>query len=156
MGVKVLKSWFLIEHASFATTLYIDTSARGPVSRVYAHIYTAIYRTANHPYTRVSDLGSPRVTGSQGNQVSKYPRITGSRVTGSRRRKVTGSRVTRATLSQGHWIIYHARIYLHGSDLQGLHGHRVTITLNLGSLGNQVSKHPSIQVSRFSGSHITK
>ena len=93
MGVKVLKSWFLIEHASFATTLYIDIGARGAVSRVYAHIYTAIYRTANHPYTRVSDLGSPRVTGSQGNQVSKYPRITGPRghgVTETQGHRVTG------------------------------------------------------------------
>jgi len=66
MGVKVLKRWFLIEHASFATTRHIDIGARGAVSRVYAHIYTAIYRTANHPYTRVF-----------GSRVSKGHGVTG-------------------------------------------------------------------------------
>jgi hypothetical protein len=111
MGVKVLKSWFLIEHASFATTLYIDIGARGAVSRVYAHIYTAIYRTANHPYTRVSDLGSPRVTGSQGNQVSKYPRITGSQGHG-------------VTETQGHRV---TGLWGHGvTGLPDSHYHRVT------------------------------
>jgi hypothetical protein len=60
-----------IPHASFATTCHIDIGARGAVSRVYAHIYTAIRRTANHPYTKVSDPGSPRITGSQGHRVTK-------------------------------------------------------------------------------------
>jgi hypothetical protein len=76
---------------SFTDPPYIDIGARGAVSRVYAHIYTAIYRTANHPYTKVSDPGSPRITGSQGHRVTKATEPQNHRATESRRRKVTGS-----------------------------------------------------------------
>jgi hypothetical protein len=69
-GLK--KERFTLRHGVLATDPpYIDIGARGAVSRVYAHIYTAIYRTANHPYTKVSDPGSPRITGSQGHRVTK-------------------------------------------------------------------------------------
>jgi hypothetical protein len=74
---------YFVECPFLATTRHIDIGARGAVSRMYAHIYMAIRRTANHPYTRVSDPGSPRVTGSRGHQ--------SHRATESRRRKVTGS-----------------------------------------------------------------
>jgi hypothetical protein len=85
---------------------YIDIGARGPILRVYAHIYTAIRRTANHPYTRVSDPGSPRITGSQGHGVTRATEP--QRATESRRRKVTGSpniqvsKYPRIMGSQGH------------------------------------------------------
>jgi hypothetical protein len=98
---------------SFTDPPYIDIGARGAVSRVYAHIYTAIYRTANHPYTKVSDPGSPRITGSQGHRVTKATEPQSHRATETQGHRVTkypsiqeswGHRVTRATLSHGHWV----------------------------------------------------
>jgi hypothetical protein len=133
---------------SFTDPPYIDIGARGAVSRVYAHIYTAIYRTANHPYTKVSDPGSPRITGSQGHRVTKATEPQNHRATESRRRKVTGSPSIQVAKNHGvtgspephyhmvtgslsHWVtgLSITRVYLHGSGLQGLQGHRVTQVL---------------------------
>jgi hypothetical protein len=127
------------------TTRHIDIGARGAVSRVYAHIYTAIYRTANHPYTRVSDPGSPRITGSQGHGVTRATEPQSHRVTETQGHRITkypsiqeswGHRVTRATLSYGYWVIGSlghwvtglsvTRVYLHGSGLHDYPGSRVT------------------------------
>jgi hypothetical protein len=117
---------------SFTDPPYIDIGARGAVSRVYAHIYTAIYRTANHPYTKVSDPGSPRITGSQGHRVTRATEPQSHRVTETQGHRVTkypsiqesrGHRVTghiitgspephyhMVTGSLGYWVIYHTRL----------------------------------------------
>jgi hypothetical protein len=130
---------------SFTDPPYIDIGARGAVSRVYAHIYTAIYRTANHPYTKVSDPGSPRITGSQGHRVTKATEPQNHRATESRRRKVTGSPSIQVAKNHGvtgspephyhmvtgslsHWVtgLSVTRVYLHGSGLHDYPGSRVT------------------------------
>jgi hypothetical protein len=98
---------------SFTDPPYIDIGARGAVSRVYAHIYTAIYRTANHPYTKVSDPGSPRITGSQGHRVTKATEPQSHRVTETQGYRVTSIQVAKnhgvtghpSHISHGHWVI---------------------------------------------------
>jgi hypothetical protein len=51
--VSIVKYEFHHSH----TPRRIDTGARGAVLPYYAHIYTAIRRTARHPYTRVLPWG---------------------------------------------------------------------------------------------------
>jgi len=139
----------------------ILTSARVGPYHVCTHIYIRPYTVP--PTTLIpgsSDLGSPRVTGSQGNQVSKYPSIQepqGHGVTGSRRRKVTGSQGYQSHIIIGsldHLSRTHLSPWL-GSPgspwSQGYPDSRVTR-----SLGNQISRYQGNQVTRFSGSHITK
>ena len=76
---------------------------------MYAHIYMAIRRTANHPYTKVSDPGSPRVTGSQGHG-SPEPqshKATDPQSHGDARSQghgVTLSHYHMVTWSLGHWV----------------------------------------------------
>jgi hypothetical protein len=134
----------------------------------------AIRRTANHPYTRVSDPGSPRITGSQGYRVTKATEPQSHRVTESRRRKVTGSpniQVSKyprimgsqghpshiitwslghwVTGSLGHWVICHTRLspWLRSPWLPRFLGHMDHWVTRY--QGNQVTGPPNIQVTRF-------
>ena len=122
---------------------HILTPARVGQYHGCMHIYIWPYTvppTTLIPRSRISGLqgsqgyrvtGSPkpqshRVTETQGYRVSKYPSSQES----------WGHRVTRATLSHGHWVtgslghwvtgLSITRVYLHGSGLQGHPGSRVT------------------------------